>query len=92
LPRIGRNVQFKRRAPERSVAGRRNLAAAEYVVIKSAWDVQHATPPALFGHRFNFRPAGNRFGLPAYYSLHVWLWKHNPAGKFSMWNPGVHCP
>jgi hypothetical protein len=68
------------------------LAAAEYVVIKSAWDARHATPPALFGHRFNFTPAGNRFGLPAYYSLHVWLWKHNPAGKFSMWNPDVHCP
>jgi len=68
-----------------------NLAAVEYVVIKSAWDAKHASAPVLFGHRFNFTPAGNRFGLPAYYSLHVWLFKHNPAGEFSMWNPEVHC-
>jgi hypothetical protein len=67
------------------------LAAVEYVVIKSAWDAKHASAPALFGHRFNTTPAGNRFGLPAYYSLHVWLFKHNPAGEFTMWNPEVHC-
>ena len=37
-------------------------------------------------------PAGNRFGLPAFYSLHAWIWKHNPAGMFEMWNPNVTCP
>jgi hypothetical protein len=67
------------------------LSALEYVVLQSAWDEHHATPPTLFGQSFNFTPAGNRFGLPAYYSLHAWLWKHNPAGTFSMWNPEVHC-
>jgi hypothetical protein len=67
------------------------LAAVEYVVIKSAWDAKHLSPPVLFGHRLNTTPAGNRFGLPAYYSLHVWLFKHNPAGEFTMWNPEVHC-
>ena len=72
--------------------GALRLAAVEYVVLKSAWDAHHAAPPALFGHRFNFTPAGNRFGLPAYYSLHAWIWKHNPSGTFSMWNPQVHCP
>ena len=75
-------------APE---GGTLRLSALEYVVLKSAWDAHHATAPALFGQRFNFTPAGNRFGLPAYYSLHAWLWKHNPAGMFSMWNPEVHC-
>jgi hypothetical protein len=68
------------------------LAAVEYVVLKADWDKRHATAPVLFGHSFNFTPAGNRFGLPAYYSLHVWLFKHNAAGTFAMWNPGVHCP
>jgi hypothetical protein len=76
-------------APE---AGTLRLAAVEYVVVKSAWDAHHAAPPTLFGHRFNYTPAGNRFGLPAYYSLHAWIWKHNPSGTFSMWNPQVHCP
>jgi len=31
-------------------------------------------------------------GSPAFYSLHAWIWKDNPAGMFSMWNPDVHCP
>jgi hypothetical protein len=27
-------------------------------------------------------PAGNRYGLPAFYELHAWLWKDNPIGLF----------
>jgi hypothetical protein len=68
------------------------LAAAEYVVIKSAWDANHSSPPSLFGHEFMVTDAPNRFGLPAFYSLHVWAWDHNPAGTFEMWNPDVVCP
>jgi hypothetical protein len=30
--------------------------------------------------------------MPIHYDLHVWLYKHNPAGTFAMWNPRVHCP
>ena len=67
------------------------LAAVEYVVLEAQWDAKHASAPALFGHRFNLTPAGNRFGLPAFYSLHAWIWKQNPAGKFAMWNPEVSC-
>jgi hypothetical protein len=36
--------------------------------------------------------APNRFGLDAFYSLHAWMWKPNPAGTFAMWNPRVSCP
>ena len=36
-------------------------------------------------------PGPNRFGLPPFYSLHVWAFKHNPAGMFEMFNPNVHC-
>lgn len=71
--------------------GRMHLVALEYVVFKDAWDAQHGSPPSLFGQEFNFTDSGNRFGLPPYYSLHVWLYKDNPAGKFSMWNPDVTC-
>jgi hypothetical protein len=67
------------------------LAAVEYVVLKSVWDAKHTARPSLFGRTFNATPAGNRFALPAFYSLHAWIWKHNPAGTFSMWNPHVHC-
>jgi hypothetical protein len=71
--------------------GKLVLAAAEYVVIKSAWDATHSAPPKLFGHRFMTTPDGNRYGLPAFYSLHAWAWYHNPSGTFAMWNPRVTC-
>jgi hypothetical protein len=71
--------------------GRLRLVALEYVVFKDAWDAQHDAAPSLFGQEFNFTPSGNRFDLPPYYSLHVWLYKHNPAGMFEMWNPKVTC-
>jgi hypothetical protein len=71
--------------------GTLQLAAVEYVVIKSAWDAEHHHPPVLFGHRFDVTSASNRFGLPAFYSLHVWAWAQNPAGTFQMWNPRVVC-
>ncbi len=71
--------------------GRLHLAAVEYIVVKADWDATHTAPPRLFGHTFNFTDAPNRFGLPPFYSLHVWAFKHNPAGMFEMWNPNVHC-
>ena len=33
----------------------------------------------------------NRYGIPAYYALHVWAWKANPHGVFMDWNPQVSC-
>lgn len=71
--------------------GRLSLAAVEYVVLKKDWDKVYNNRPVMFGHTFNLTPAGNRFGLPAFYSLHVWLFKKNPSGEFSMWNPRVTC-
>jgi hypothetical protein len=29
---------------------------------------------------------------PAFYLMHAWIWKHNPAGMFADWNPEVTCP
>jgi hypothetical protein len=71
--------------------GTLRLAAVEYVVVKQAWDATHQQPPTLFGHRFDFTDSPNRFGLPAFYSLHAWAYKANPAGTFSLWNPRVVC-
>ena len=68
------------------------LAAVEYVVLQADWDSTHRRPPRLFGHTFDVTPAPNRYGLPAFYSLHAWVWKRNPAGRFAMWNPRVTCP
>jgi hypothetical protein len=73
--------------------GHLRLAALEYLVTRQAWRASHPTGrPELFGHRFNFSPKGNRFGLPPFFSLHAWVWHRNPAGRFAMFNPTVHCP
>lgn len=71
--------------------GRLRLVAVEYIAFQAAWDATHANPPMLFGQEFMLTLAPNRFGIPAFYSLHAWIWKHNPSGMFSMWNPTVHC-
>ena len=71
--------------------GRQRLVAAEYVVFQDAWDANHDEPPSLFGREFQLVEAGNRYGLPPFYELHAWLWKHNPAGMFDDWNPRVTC-
>jgi hypothetical protein len=67
------------------------LAALEYIVFADAWNAEHSSPPSLFGREFFLTPAGNRFGIPAFYALHVWIWKRNPAGLTQPWNPRVHC-
>ena len=71
--------------------GRLRLVAAEYVVLQSDWDAAHTAPPRLFGQTFELTPAGNRYGLPAFYELHAWLFEPNSLGLFDDWNPRVSC-
>jgi hypothetical protein len=68
------------------------LVALEYVVFRKAWRSEHATgKPELFGHKFELLGKDNRYGLPPFYELHIWAWKHNPSGLFNDWNPRVTC-
>ena len=67
------------------------LVAVEYLVLAEAWDASHEAPPVLAGQSFHFTGSPNRYGLPAFYALHVWAWKHNPHGSFVNWNPNVSC-
>ena len=72
--------------------GGRKLTGADYLVIADAWDAKHpGTPPELMGQIFHYFAAPNRFGLPAFYTLHVWAWKDNPKGAFVNWHPDVSC-
>jgi len=72
--------------------GNLRLVALEYLTLKANWDAHNAAPPSLFGEQFNETGAGNRFGLPPYYSLHAWIWDPNPTDQFAPWNPRVTCP
>src|SRR6266481_5255368 len=67
------------------------LTGADYLVFADAWNAKHSSPPELMGQLFHLFDAPNRFGLPAFYTLHVWAWKENPNGAFVNWHPEVSC-
>ena len=71
--------------------GRVKLIGADFLVLADAWDAKHAGPPELMGQLLHLFPAPNRFGLPAFYTLHVWAWKENPTGTFVNWHSNVSC-
>ena len=64
---------------------------ADYLLLQVAWDAKHSGPPELMEQLFHLFDAPNRFGLPAFYTLHVWAWKDNPKGAFVNWHPNVSC-
>jgi hypothetical protein len=67
------------------------LIGADYVLLADAWNANHSGPPELMGQLFHLFESPNRFGLPAFYTLHVWAWKDNPNGAFVNWHPKVSC-
>ena len=71
--------------------GSLKLIGADYLVIAEAWHKTHAETPEMMGQLFHLFEAPNRFGLPAFYTLHVWAWKDNPNGAFVNWHPHVSC-
>jgi hypothetical protein len=74
-------------------SGAMRLVGVEFIVLASVWESKHAagTTPALEGDLLNYITAPNRYGLPAFYELHVWAWEHNPRGSFADWNTAVSC-
>jgi hypothetical protein len=71
--------------------GQMQLVGVEYVVIAEAWHANNEAPPVLMGQLLNYSGSPNRYGIPAFYELHVWAWNRNPNGTFADWNPRVSC-
>jgi hypothetical protein len=71
--------------------GRLRLIGADFLVLADAWNATHDAPPQLMGQLFHLFEAPNRFGLPSFYTLHVWAWKDNPTGAFVNWHADVSC-
>lgn len=71
--------------------GRLKITGADYLLFADDWNAKHSSPPELMGQLFHLFEAPNRFGLPAFYTLHVWAWKDNPNGAFVNWHPNVSC-
>jgi hypothetical protein len=76
---------------EPTASGRLRLIGADFLVLADSWNAKHSGPPELMGQLFHLFDAPNRFGLPAFYTLHVWAWKDNPNGAFVNWHPNVKC-
>jgi len=74
-------------------SGKLRLGAIEYFQVDADQDLAtDADRPYLFGLPFDGPMLGHEPDMPVHYDLHVWLYRHNPAGRFAMWNPRVHCP
>ncbi len=71
--------------------GALKLVGVEYIVDAATWWTNHTIPPMLEGQAFQFVNAPNRYGLPAFFELHVWAWRDNPNGAFVDWNTKVTC-
>jgi hypothetical protein len=73
--------------------GAMRLVGVEYFVMAAEWAALNPQGgvPVLDGHLTNYVGEPNRFGLPAFYELHVWAWEDNPKGSFADWNTQVSC-
>ena len=75
----------------RWATGRCVWSAPTTSVFADAWDKTHSSAPELMGQKFQQFEAPNRFGLPRFYTLHVWAWKDNPTGTFVNWHSNISC-
>jgi hypothetical protein len=69
------------------------LVGVEFIILADVWQTNNpdAGPPVLDGNLLNYVGSPNRYGLPAFYEMHVWAFEHNPNGSFSDWNNRVTC-
>jgi hypothetical protein len=68
--------------------GQLKLVAVEYVVPGPNSNPPGVSdPPSVFG-----MPMVILVPAVGFYTLHAWVWGHNPSGMFAHWNPKVVCP
>ena len=71
--------------------GGRKLIGADFLVFYDHWHASNTGTPQLGGQLMHLIDAPNRYGLPAFYTLHVWAWKPSPTGAFVNWHHDVSC-
>lgn len=64
------------------------LVAVEFIVVAEAWDFENENPPFFGNQEFDYDTQVLPFPN---YQLHAWVWKNNPAGIFTKFNPNVEC-
>lgn len=70
--------------------GALQLVALEYIVFENDW--QGEGMPQMFGRELARRTAVGPHAVDPFYQVHLWHWRHNPAGLFADYNPYVGCP
>ena len=71
--------------------GGRKLIGADFLIFRDAWHASNEATPEIMGQLMHLIESPNRYGLPAFYTLHVWAWKPNPTGAFVNWHSDVSC-
>ena len=71
--------------------GKMRLVGVEFIVDSATWLANNPSPPVLEGQTFLLVDSPNRYGIPAFFELHVWAWRDNPNGAFVDWNNQVTC-
>jgi len=72
--------------------GGRRLIGADYLVYAKDWHAANGPgTPQINGQLMHLIESPNRYGLEAFYTLHVWAWKDNPQGAFTNWHANVSC-
>jgi hypothetical protein len=67
------------------------LVGVEYIADAATWLAHNGAPPMLDGQAFLLVNSPNRYGLSAFFELHVWAWRDSPNGAFVDWNTRVSC-
>jgi hypothetical protein len=71
--------------------GGRRLIGADFLVFAESWHASNTATPQIMGQLMHLIESPNRYGLPAFYTLHVWAWKPSPTGAFVNWHADVSC-
>lgn len=78
--------------------GSLQLVGVENLVWTAAWQQSgNTSPPSYQGQDYNHMiddpatPADEAHGFEEHYDLHVWLYRENPTGRFTPFNPAVTC-
>ena len=93
----GTRTRTTRGARDTPAAGTRTAArlvvsiGADFLVRADVRHANHAEPPQIMGQLLHLFTAPNRFGLPDFYTLHVWALKESPTGAFVNWHANVSC-
>ena len=77
--------------------GSLQLVAVENLVFASAWHANSKDPPTFHGRTYPLlkddprTPVDEAHGWEPHYEQHLWVFRDNPNGAYSPFNPTVTC-